>query len=66
MWMMTLYPSGVPYSPIIQGIHELFPPQGLNQSIALSGKRGYWTFIQMGNKPPQELVYGEFDVAFFA
>jgi hypothetical protein len=62
----TVSKSGIPYSPIIQGIDELFPPQGLDQRIALSRKDGYWPFIQTGDEPPQELVYGEFDVTFFA
>lgn len=47
---------------VVECIHELYPPQGLDQRIALSRKDGYWPFISTGEDPPQELVYGEFDV----
>mmetsp|Transcript_9678 Transcript_9678/g.24126 ORF Transcript_9678/g.24126 Transcript_9678/m.24126 type:complete len:355 (+) Transcript_9678:186-1250(+) len=49
---------------VVECIDELYPPQGLDQRIALSRKDGYWPFISTGEDPPQELVYGEFDVAF--
>jgi len=48
---------------VIRCIDELYPPQGLDQRIALSRTDGYWPFIAAGEDPPQELVYGEFDVA---
>jgi hypothetical protein len=51
---------------VLEAIDELFPPQGLDQRIALSRKDGYWPFVSSGDEPPQELVYGEFDTAFFA
>ena len=47
---------------VVECIDELYPPQGLDQRIALSRKDGYWPFISTGEDPPQELVYGEFDV----
>jgi hypothetical protein len=49
---------------VVECIDELFPPQGLDERIALSRKDGYWPFIAAGEDPPQELVYGEFDVSF--
>jgi hypothetical protein len=51
---------------VLEAIDELFPPQGLDQRMALSRKDGYWPFINVGDEPPQELVYGEFDTQFFA
>lgn len=47
---------------VVECIDGLYPPQGLDQRIALSRKDGYWPFISTGEDPPQELVYGEFDV----
>ncbi len=49
---------------VIERIDELYPPQGLDQRIALSRKDGYWPFISTGEDPPQQYVYGEFDVGF--
>lgn len=49
---------------IVDAIHEMFPPEGLDQRIALSRKDGYWPFIRNGEDPPQEFVYGEFDIVF--
>jgi hypothetical protein len=54
------------HQPIIESINELFPSNNLDQRIALSRKDGYWPYIETGDEPPQELVYGEFDVEFFA
>lgn len=51
------------FDSVVRCIDELYPPQGLDQRIALSRKDGYWPFISAGEDPPQELVYGEFDVA---
>lgn len=51
---------------VLEAIDELFPPQGLSQRMALSRKDGYWPFINVGDEPPQELVYGEFDTLFFS
>lgn len=53
------------YDAILESIDEVFPPNLLNQRIALSRKDGYWPFISTGEDPPQEFVYGEFDVEFF-
>jgi hypothetical protein len=54
------------HQPIIEAINEVFPSKNLDQRIALSRKDGYWPYIEAGDEPPQELVYGEFDVEFFA
>ena len=58
--------SGISYNDVLQGIDLLFPPDDLNQRTALSRKDGYWPFIQKGEDPPKEFVYGEFDILFFA
>jgi hypothetical protein len=60
--------SGVPHeeSSVLEAIDQAFPPQGLDQRTALSRKDGYWPYIEIGDEPPQELVYGEFDVPCFA
>jgi len=58
----SLSKSGEFSDSVVQAIDELFPKQGLEQRIALSRKDGYWPFIKAGEDPPQELVYGEFDV----
>lgn len=50
---------------LLDSIDVLFPPQALSERMALSRKDGYWPFIQTGEDPPQEFVYGEFDVSFF-
>jgi hypothetical protein len=54
-----------PVNELLDAIDTLFPPQGLPERMALSRKDGYWPFIQSGEEPPQEFVYGEFDVTFF-
>jgi SAM-dependent methyltransferase len=51
---------------IIDALEALYPTAGLDQRIALSRKDGYWPFIQKGEDPPQEFVYGEFDLTFFS
>lgn len=51
---------------VLDAIDQLFPPNGLDQRIALSRKDGYWPYISSGDEPPQEFVYGEFDTKFFA
>ncbi|KAL3930499.1 MAG: hypothetical protein SGBAC_011737, partial [Bacillariaceae sp.] len=53
------------HAAILESIDEVFPPNLLDQRIALSRKDGYWPFISEGEDPPQEFVYGEFDVGFF-
>lgn len=58
--------SGVVYATVVNGIHELYPPAGLEQRNAASRTDGYWPFIQKGEDPPQQLTYGEFDLPFFA
>ena len=58
--------SGISYQDVLEGIDHLFPPDGLDERTALSRKDGYWPFIQTGDEPPKEYVYGEFDVLFFA
>jgi hypothetical protein len=63
---LALSSAATRYQPIIEAIDELFPPKGLDQRIALSRKDGYWPFISSGDEPPQEFVYGEFDVDFFS
>ena len=58
--------SGVSYSRVLSGLHQLFPPQELEQRNAQSRKDGYWPYIQNGQDPPRSLTYGEFDFYFFA
>ncbi|CAJ1967773.1 unnamed protein product [Cylindrotheca closterium] len=53
------------HSAVLESIDEVFPPNLLDQRIALSRKDGYWPFISEGEDPPQEFVYGEFDIEFF-
>ncbi len=60
----TIKSSSIPQ--VLEAIDQLFPPQKLDERIALSRKDGYWPFISSGDEPPQEFVYGEFNTAFFA
>lgn len=58
-------PDGnVDFDAVVDCIDELYPPKGLDQRIALSRKDGYWPFVSSGEDPPQEFVYGEFDILF--
>jgi hypothetical protein len=50
---------------IINALETLYPATELYKRLALSRKDGYWPFIQKGEEPPQEFVYGEFDLQFF-
>jgi len=50
---------------VVDAIEDLYPSAALDQRIALSRKDGYWPFIRKGEDPPQEFVYGEFDLEFF-
>lgn len=59
-------PSSVRPDHVLTALEGLYPTSGLDQRIALSRKDGYWPFIQKGEDPPQEFVYGEFDIGFFA
>ena len=58
--------SGVPYSTVLDALHEVLPPDELESRNAVSRSDGYWRYIQEGKEPPLELTYGEFDFAFFA
>eukprot|EP00526_Cylindrotheca_closterium_P011686 CAMPEP_0113607860 /NCGR_PEP_ID=MMETSP0017_2-20120614/3612_1 /TAXON_ID=2856 /ORGANISM="Cylindrotheca closterium" /LENGTH=498 /DNA_ID=CAMNT_0000516497 /DNA_START=24 /DNA_END=1517 /DNA_ORIENTATION=- /assembly_acc=CAM_ASM_000147 len=62
---LLLFQQQPSHSAILESIDEIFPPNLLDQRIALSRKDGYWPFISEGEDPPQEFVYGEFDVEFF-
>jgi len=57
--------SGVPYSLVVSGIDELYPPYELSNRNARSRTDGYWKFVERGERPPQEFTYGEFDIEFF-
>lgn len=57
--------SGVLYSQVISGIDALYPPYEINLRNARSRTDGYWKYVERGEKPPQELTYGEFDIDFF-
>eukprot|EP00535_Pseudo-nitzschia_heimii_P010003 CAMPEP_0197178942 /NCGR_PEP_ID=MMETSP1423-20130617/4054_1 /TAXON_ID=476441 /ORGANISM="Pseudo-nitzschia heimii, Strain UNC1101" /LENGTH=404 /DNA_ID=CAMNT_0042628767 /DNA_START=43 /DNA_END=1257 /DNA_ORIENTATION=+ len=50
------------FEAIVAGLDALYPPVGLNDRIALSRRDGYWPYIATGEDPPQELVYGEFEI----
>jgi hypothetical protein len=58
--------SGVLYEQVVQGLHRIYPPSELEQRNAASRTDGYWPYIAKGETPPSNLVYGEFDVNFFA
>ena len=58
--------AGRSYGQVLQYIHSLFPPERLEERNAASRTDGYWPYIQAGDTPPQEFVYGEFDFYFFA
>lgn len=64
-WLPSLHTSKTDYQSLVNAIDQIFPPQGLDQRIALSRKDGYWPFVSTGDDPPKEFVYGEFDIAFF-
>ncbi len=57
--------SGVLFSQVISGIDALYPPHELTKRNARSRSDGYWKYVERGEKPPQELTYGEFDIDFF-
>jgi hypothetical protein len=59
-------PPSVSPDDVVIALEALYPSSGLDERIALSRKDGYWPYIQKGEDPPQEFVYGEFDVGFFA
>jgi len=54
--------GSVPVDSVVKAIYKLFPPEGLEQRIALSRKDGYWSYISSGQEPPKRFVYGEFDI----
>jgi len=58
--------QGVSYKSVYDGLQLLYPPQNLEQRNAQSRTDGYWPYINNGQKPPQQLTYGEFDFYFFA
>lgn len=58
--------AGRPYGQVLEYVHNLFPPERLEERNAASRTDGYWPYIQAGESPPQEYVYGEFDFYFFA
>jgi hypothetical protein len=58
--------SGVLYSSVVDGIHQLYLPADLGKRNAASRTDGYWPFVQKGEDPPPQLTYGEFDLPFFA
>lgn len=56
--------SGVSYADVISGIDALYPPNELSNRNAKSRTDGYWKYVARGERPPQELIYGEFDIDF--
>jgi len=58
--------SGVRYGSVLSGIDALYPPSGWQLRNAASRTDGYWPYITKGDEPPRDLVYGEFDLYFFA
>ena len=58
--------AGVSYTHVISALHQLYPPEALDERNAASRTDGYWPFIQKGEDPPQQFTYGEFDVVFLA
>jgi Histone methylation protein DOT1 len=58
--------SGVNYQSVFDGLSVLYPDQEWEQRNALSRTNAYWPYIQTGDTPPEELIYGEFDFFFFA
>ncbi len=58
--------SGTSYADVISGLSVLYPPEELSTRNALSRTDGYWKYVAKGEEPPQTLIYGEFDVLFFA
>jgi hypothetical protein len=58
--------SGVRYQSVLAGLHQLLPPDELEQRHAVSRTDGYWPFVRTGATPPVQNTYGEFDFYFFA
>jgi hypothetical protein len=48
------------------GLDVLFPPEDIGDRNFISRKDGYWSFVYKGEEPDKALVYGEFEVGFFA
>ncbi|KAL9180256.1 hypothetical protein ACHAXT_008226 [Thalassiosira profunda] len=57
--------SGVRYLDVSSGIDALYPPAELSRRNARSRTDGYWKYVELGEAPPQEFTYGEFDIDFF-
>jgi SAM-dependent methyltransferase len=51
---------------LLEALERFYPSDGLDSRIAVSRKDGYWPYIQKGEDPPQQYVYGEFDIDFFS
>jgi len=60
-----LYPY-TSLKPVLQGLHQLYPPNDLEKRNSISRTDGYWTYINNGETPPLQFTYGEFDFYFFA
>jgi len=58
--------SGVAYQYVLERLHQLVPPEQLEQRNAVSRTDGYWPYIRAGQEPPLQCTYGEFDFFFFA
>lgn len=58
--------AGVSYTHVIRALHQLYPPDALDERNAASRTDGYWPFIQNSQDPPPQYTYGEFDVVFLA
>jgi len=60
-----LYPH-TSFKSVLQGLHQLYPPNDLEQRNSKSRTDGYWAYISNGESPPAHYTYGEFDFYFFA
>ena len=49
-----------------QSLEVLYPTTELDTRNSLSRTDGYWKYIREGKDPPTNLIYGEFDIQFFA
>lgn len=58
--------TGITYREFLQLVDRFYPPNELEQRNAQSRTDGYWKYIKRGENPPEDKVYGEFDLFFLS